>query len=349
LAFGILFAFPPVPVQASQISGLASGTSYYLRNINSGLYLEVQDASTASGANVQIYPFNPPYANAQKWQFIYLSNGYYVLRSELNRNNALSVENNFTSDGSNVIVKNIGSSNDPNNVPNASQWMVDFNYVVVDNIVTWDGTYRLSPKSSNLTKLLDPRGAGPANSRNVVQYKPNGGATATAPGHHQKWGVEKAEASYKLNAWHLVGKNIVTGEKHLDWSGSTKYQTQFNNAVSVWNAHRSGVIRKQSGLNITDVKISDNTTSTTTDYAVTSPKGLLTAGKITFFTKSMDKFPLTEMKQYVATHELGHALGLDEYTGFSHPVSDVMRQGAFSHTSLSYNDRYGYDQAYKNY
>ena|GEM_PF-251443 len=340
LAFGIFFALPSVPAQAAEaIPGVTSGTAYRVRHVSSGKYLEVQDASTASGANVQIFPFNAPYAAAQQWQFIYISSdGVYVLRSELNRNNALCVEKNYSTSGSNVCVKNIGSSNNANNIPAYALWRVEKNY----ESGYFDGTYSLYPASnvSSAELCLSVSGS------NVIQATATGGTSQYKPGHAQKWTIEQVATTKSLWKYHLVGKNILTGERHMDWSGSTKYQTQFDSAVSVWNSYRSGVIRKQTGINVTDVKISDSSISNPTSTAETSPKVAGFPGKIIFYTIKMD--PLTaQIKQDVALHELGHGLGLDHITNTL--VSDVMNPYSRSYTALSRNDKYNYDESYKRY
>ena len=59
-------------------------------------------------------------------------------------------------------------------------------------------------------------------------------------------------ANVAILDWHLVDSG-----NHLDWSGSTGYQTQFNAAVNIWNNYKSGVIRKDSWNTINDVTISD--------------------------------------------------------------------------------------------
>ena len=92
--------------------------------------------------------------------------------------------------------------------------------------------------------------------------------------------------------WYLVDSG-----KHLDWKGSTSYQTQFNSAVSTWNNYKSGVIRKDAWNTINDVTISDyNEVSSTA--GVTS-----SAGTIKFNTYQMDNFTSAQ-KRNVCTHEL---------------------------------------------
>lgn len=132
--------------------------------------------------------------------------------------------------------------------------------------------------------------------------------------------------------WHLVDSG-----KHLDWSGSTDYQSQFNSAVTTWNNYKSGVIRKDTWNTINDVTISDYYEVSTT-AGVTSSKGT-----IKFNTYHMDDYSTTKRKN-VCIHELGHALGL------AHNKSgDVMYAYVSTVTSLSANDKASYDKSYDRY
>ncbi|MDR2945074.1 MAG: matrixin family metalloprotease [Methanosarcinales archaeon] len=133
--------------------------------------------------------------------------------------------------------------------------------------------------------------------------------------------------------WHMVDSG-----KHLDWAGSTKYQSDFNSSVSTWNAYKSGVIRKDSILYVKDATISDERWINGT------------AGETNGNDKTI-KFNLNKMdtmnqnqRRNLYTHELGHALGLDH-----NQVGDVMYYISSSVYSLSANDKASYDTSYNRY
>ncbi|RID82607.1 cell surface protein [Mesobacillus zeae] len=144
--------------------------------------------------------------------------------------------------------------------------------------------------------------------------------------------MSTSAATVKLLTWDLVDSG-----KHLDWDGSTKYQTSFDSGKNVWNGYKSGVIRKDSAYVIQDVSISDYSEKSNTG-AVTS-----SGGTIKFNSYVMDTLSSTEKKN-VAIHELGHALGLAHNTS-----SDVMYAYITTNTSLSDNDKASYNAAYNNY
>lgn len=139
-------------------------------------------------------------------------------------------------------------------------------------------------------------------------------------------------AKTSIQTWHLVDSG-----KHLDWDGSTAYQTQFNAAVKVWNNYKSGVIREDSVSVIQDVAISDF-------YEVSTTAGRTYAsGAIKFNTYHMDGYSTTKKKN-VCIHELGHALGLDH-----NEEGDIMYEYASTVTSLTSNDKESYDKSYERY
>lgn len=134
-------------------------------------------------------------------------------------------------------------------------------------------------------------------------------------------------------SWHLVDSG-----KHLDWGGSTKYQTQFNKAVKVWNGYKSGVIRKDTIATIQDVKISDYYNKNSDTVGSTVPDKRLRFNKA-----NMDKCSTTRQLN-VCIHELGHALGLGH-----NKSTDVMYFKVTTNTTLSRNDKASYNKCYKNY
>ena len=137
-------------------------------------------------------------------------------------------------------------------------------------------------------------------------------------------------ATVKLLTWDLVDSG-----KHMDWDGSSQYQSSFNAGVNTWNNYKSGVIRKDSISVVQDVAISDYYEKSTT-AGVTSSNGTIKFNKY-----NMDSLSSAQ-KQNVATHELGHALRLAH-----NQSTDVMYAYVTSKTTLSTNDKASYDQAYK--
>ena len=104
--------------------------------------------------------------------------------------------------------------------------------------------------------------------------------------------------------------DLVDSGKHLDYDGNSTYMSYINNASNGW-----------AGMTYS-------------------------SGKIELNTYYMSGYSNSK-KQNVATHELGHALGLDHSTS-----TDVMDAAITGHTStqaLSQNDKDSYDAAYNNY
>ncbi|MEE3393403.1 MAG: matrixin family metalloprotease [Lachnospiraceae bacterium] len=139
-------------------------------------------------------------------------------------------------------------------------------------------------------------------------------------------------ASAKIQDWYLVDSG-----KHMDIDGNSKYMTYINIGKDIWNDYKSGVIRNDSGKVIQDVYCSDT-------YAENSINATTYEnGRIVFNTYNMSKKDLKE-KINVATHELGHGLGLDHNTS-----NDIMYKYSTERTSLSQNDKESYDRSYSRY
>jgi len=135
-----------------------------------------------------------------------------------------------------------------------------------------------------------------------------------------------------INTWHLVDS-----DKHLDWGGSTTYQTQFEASVATWENYKYGVIRKDDDTTVMDVTLSDY-------YEVSTTAGVTSSsGTIAFNSYRMNNYS-TDQLLNVCIHELGHALGLAH-----NQPGDVMYAYVLTTTSLSSNDKASYDESYNRY
>lgn len=153
--------------------------------------------------------------------------------------------------------------------------------------------------------------------------------------------------------YHVLNVWSVDSGKHLDWSGSTSFQSNFNAGVNTWNNYKKGVIRKDTLFTVNDITISDvsdisgNTVALTTQsYKGDGGKSVNTT--IEFSTTKMNKLSNIK-KTIVCTHELGHTLGLDENN--SNGTDVVMYNNIATNTSnniLHNEDKLNYDYMYKN-
>ena len=129
---------------------------YYIKNQQSGKYLDVENQNPNSGANVHQWVFHGEYS--QQWYVQRRWDGYYTIHPMLNKTSALTVANNYTSNESNVIIYGTTA-----NYTNSSQWMIFYNGY-------GDSTYRLMNRASGHIKALAVQYASSDNGANVIQY-----------------------------------------------------------------------------------------------------------------------------------------------------------------------------------
>ncbi|WP_459193266.1 family 43 glycosylhydrolase [Halosimplex sp. J119] len=142
--------------------GPVSEGTYHLTNVNSGKLLEVADAGTAAGDNVQ--QFADTGHACQDWDVTANGDGTYAI-TNVHSGLLLEVANASTSDGANV--------QQYSDTGHACQ---DWN--IVDN---GDGTYRLENAHSG--SVADVEGSATSDGANVIQWPWTGGA-------NQRWTLD---------------------------------------------------------------------------------------------------------------------------------------------------------------
>lgn len=156
-------------------------------------------------------------------------------------------------------------------------------------------------------------------------------------------------ATARWYTYHVMDRWSVDSGKHLDWDGSTKYQSNFNLGVSVWNNYKSGVIREDSLSTVQDTTIGDIEYITGGAIASTdqSGPGKALISNITFSTSKMDKLSTT-LKNVCCTHELGHVLGLGENPDYTNAIMYPYAETNTSNNVLHTDDKVNYDYMYNN-
>ena len=158
--------------------------AYILKNVGTGTVLDVSNASTTDGANIQVYGSNG--SNAQRF-FLKKADPVrgvtYALHSSLNYGQVIDVADGSSSDGANI---QSWASNDTG----AQKWNVYQN---------GDGTYRVINAANG--KALDVKDGKAFAGANIQQYSWNGTAA-------QKWIIEyQGEGAFSLAS--MANRNLV--------------------------------------------------------------------------------------------------------------------------------------------
>lgn len=182
---------PNVMVYYTEDTSVSDGT-YYIRNVNSGKYLDVAGADTADGTNVWQYEFNR--SAAQHWKVQYLESGCYALIPGVSASTRLDADG--ASDVNNANIQIYSSNGSP-----AQRWRL---------IQNADGTYRIMPRFSD-GRGMEVTGAGTANGINVVLYDYWGG-------NNQRWVLESTKTTYI---------NSKADTSYYDRSAAVAYASQY--------------------------------------------------------------------------------------------------------------------------
>lgn len=153
---------------SSTSDGIDTSKTYMLKNVNSGLYMDVTGAKAANGTNVIQYTASKAKSN-NTWKFVSDGNGYYYIYSCLGNGSTylLDVANNSSENGANIGIWQ-------NTYCDAQL------YKLVKNS---DGSYSIYTKSSDCKSVIEIVNAYTTNNANVQQWEYNG--------HNcQKWYLE---------------------------------------------------------------------------------------------------------------------------------------------------------------
>lgn len=140
----------------SAASIVPEGT-YLIRNVNSGIYLNVQDGLAADDANVQQWEAEEGQP-CNIWRVAMAEDGHYQIYSML--------------DGGTTYLLQSGSSEGDSNICIAQQKNTDAQLYQFS--ANTDGSFRILTKSSNYTKAVEVANAEKTNGANVQQWEVNG-------------------------------------------------------------------------------------------------------------------------------------------------------------------------------
>ena len=90
--------------------------TYFLRNLQTGLYGDIQNGTMSSGNEVEQQTFDG--ANTQKWLFTHIGSNVYTIRSTKNSSYYLGIQNDSTADGANIVLRT-------GTVTNGMKWKVE--------------------------------------------------------------------------------------------------------------------------------------------------------------------------------------------------------------------------------
>ena len=189
---------------------LDDGTYIISSALDNNKNLDVSEAKTTNGTNIQIYQNNGN--NAQKWKITYLNNGYYKIRSALNNNKCLDVSGGNFNVYSNIQLYDCNNSN--------------AQMFIIKDI----GNGYFSIVTSKNTLYLDVDGAKTANNTNVQLFYNN-------RNNAQKWKFTKLDTKNIEDGIYTINSSIdetklvdVDGGKAIEGTNVQIYEQNKNNA-----------------------------------------------------------------------------------------------------------------------
>lgn len=142
---------------SSSSSNLISDGWYYIKNVHSGLYVDVAGGTDADFTNVQQWGYSG--GDYQKWYVSNQGNNYITIKSALSGGRMLDVYYGGTTDGTNICIC-------------SANGLDTQKFQVVESSTS--GAYCLLPKNSNGAQAVDVYGWSTANGGNINTWSYNG-------------------------------------------------------------------------------------------------------------------------------------------------------------------------------
>jgi hypothetical protein len=157
-------------------------------------------------------------------------------------------------------------------------------------------------------------------------------------------------AAAQRSTYHVLTAWSVDDGKHMDWSGSITYISNWNTAVNLWNSYKSGVIRKDTLFTVNDVTISEGNTIPNNMLAITTQYGPGHSDESTVLFSKTEMSQLTNLQRSIlCAHEIGHLLGLgDNYDNGTAVIMYPYPDESTSNNVLHAQDKLNYNYMYNN-
>ena len=149
-----------VDLDGGSIASFKNGTTFKIKNVNSGLYMQVAGGTAENGTNVQQWGTNDTSIH-DIWKTIEAGNGYYYLISAVGDGGsfALDVESKGTANGTNIEIYKYNPSS------------LNQQYLITQN---GDGSYIIKTRITNNNSCVEIKDAGNQSGDNVQQWALNG-------------------------------------------------------------------------------------------------------------------------------------------------------------------------------
>lgn len=160
----------PEPTAAPMYSDIDEGV-YYIKNVNSGLYLDVANGGSSNGTNIQQYAYNG--STAQQFKIVSAGDGYYKLLTACSDfTQAIDVEAKKTANGTNILTWTSGTGTNQ-----------QFKFIKES-----DGSYGILTRITGMESALDVYNMSKTSGANVCQWEYWSGAG-------QRWYLEPVSSN----------------------------------------------------------------------------------------------------------------------------------------------------------